>query len=161
MKYSRNPTRWRFMSFGQRLLLIAFLCFSVSGMVLATQILASTWIAALIPQIVWAVLAKVGNISIACGITLLAAGAALTLMPPKVIFIKWLIKRAIFDPTRGNPLQLVEGQRLPATMSSEELKFRLEMTQPPLPQWERGLRPISKILLSLKCTFHRIMAWEY
>lgn len=114
MKYSRNPTRWRFLFFAQGLLRIALLCFSVSGMVLATQMLASTWIAALIPQAVWVVLARAGNISIACGITLLAAGAALTLMPPKAMYISWIVKRTLFDPARGNPLHLEEGQILPA-----------------------------------------------
>lgn len=111
MKYSRNPNRWWFMSLSKKLFLLAALFFTVSVMVFAMRALVTIWIAAIIPQVVWAFLAGVKYISMVCGISLMIAWVLSLRL--ETIYIAWLIRRALFDPSRGNPLSLKEGQYLP------------------------------------------------
>lgn len=112
MKYKRTQSLWRFMPPSGKLVLLAVFFFAASGIIFAMQLLVATWIAAIIPQGVWTILERIGYISIVCGVVLLVA-AALTPVLPKSMYIKWLAKRALFDPRRRNPLRLKEGQYLP------------------------------------------------
>lgn len=56
MKYKQNPRRWQFMSLRSKLLQLAVLPFAVSGLVVATQMLAYTWIAVIMPKSAWTIL---------------------------------------------------------------------------------------------------------
>lgn len=112
MRYKRNISRWKFIPFGKKLFLLSVLSFVVFGIVFAIRTIVLTWIAVIIPRVVWAYLAGVEYISIVCGITLLIAGI-LSPMFPKAGRIAWSVRRMILDPAYGNPLNLLEGQRLP------------------------------------------------
>lgn len=112
MKYKRNPSRWQFIPLTSKLLLLAVLSFAISGMVFSTQMLANTWIAVIMPESIWTILAWIGNNCIVNSVVLLIA-TALSPIFPKSKYITSLIKRALFDPSRGNPLRLREGQYLP------------------------------------------------
>lgn len=131
MKYKRNPNRWQFIPPGKKLLLLAVLAFAISGMMFATQILADTWIVAIMPKSTWVILARIGYISMIFGIVLLVA-AALSPIFPKSEYITILVRRALFDPTRGNPLRLREGQYLPTIRCKkcgpEQGQFLLRIT---------------------------------
>lgn len=152
MKYKRNSSRWQFMSLRSKLLLLAVLSFAISDLVVVTQMLAYTWIAAIIPKSAWVILARIGYVSVACCIALLIA-TALTPMLPKSMHITWLVKRALFDPTRGNPLRLKDGQYLPTVRckkcGSEQETFVLKIsTEGFIPEQIKNLAPvISPVLI--------------
>lgn len=119
MKYKRNPGPWRFMSLGKKFFLLAALFFAISCIAFLMKTLSSTWIAIIMPQVVWSILGEAEYISMGCGIALLIAGI-LSLMFPKARRILWLVKRSLFDPSRGNPLHLKEGQYLPSIRCKED-----------------------------------------
>ncbi len=146
MKYKQNPRRWQFMSLRSKLLQLAVLSFAVSGLVVATQMLAYTWIAVIMPKSAWTILVRIGYISTICGVILLIAGIISPLLP-KTMYITWLVKRALFDPTRGNPLRLKGGQYLPTVRCkkcySEQEAFVLKIsTEGFTPEQIKSLAPI-------------------
>lgn len=112
MKYKLSPNHWRFMPLSGKLLLLVALSVAAFGMVSTIQLFVDTYITNIMPQVVLTSLVIIRYISLTFAITLLIC-AAFSPVFPKSRYITWLVKRALFDPSRGNPLHLKEGQYLP------------------------------------------------
>lgn len=107
MEYKRSPNHWRFMPLSGKLLLLAALSIAVFSMVSTIQLFVDTYITNIMPQVVLLSLVIIRYISLTFAITLLIC-VAFSPVFPKSRYITRLVKRALFDPSRGNPLHLKE-----------------------------------------------------
>lgn len=131
-RYSNHPPYLKFASLGIKLCTSAVVAVLLSGSLIVLQVCSSSsWIAKFISAKAWRAFRGAGWGIMICGIVLLVL-AAFSPMQPKNMYITQLIKRALFDPSRGNPLRLKEGQYLPTVRcsrcGSEQGQFLLRIT---------------------------------